>query len=105
YARGRRLENLPLFMSHLKDVRDLGGGRSHWVAEGPGDVPVEWDAEIINEVPNKVVGWRSIAGSDIATAASVRFSTVRQGGSTQVSVHLQYATPGGQAARLLALVL
>jgi len=105
YAFWRRLENLPLFMSHLKDVRDLGGGRSHWVAEGPGDVPVEWDAEIINEVPNKVVGWRSIAGSDIATAGSVRFSTVRQGRSTQVSVHLQYATPGGQAARLLAFVL
>jgi uncharacterized membrane protein len=105
YAFWRRLENLPLFMSHLKDVRDLGGGLSHWVAEGPGDVPVEWDAEIINEVPNKVVGWRSIAGSDIATAGSVRFSTVRQGDSTQVSVHLQYATPGGRAARLLALVL
>jgi uncharacterized membrane protein len=105
YVFWRRLENLPLFMTHIQQVRDLGGGRSHWVAEGPADIPVEWDAEIINEVPNKVIGWRSIAGSDIATAGSVHFSTVRQGRSTQVSVNLQYAAPGGRASQLLAFVL
>ena len=44
-------------------------------------------------------------GSDIATAGSVRFTSARQGRSTQVSVHLQYAAPGGGAGRLLALVL
>jgi uncharacterized membrane protein len=106
YGFWRRLENLPRFMAHLQDVRDLGGGRSHWVADGPADVlPVEWDAEIINEVPNKVIGWRSLAGSDIATAGSVHFSTARQGRSTEVSVHLQYAAPGGPAGRLLAFAL
>lgn len=104
YAFWRRLENLPRFMTHVREVRDLGGGRSHWVAEGPADMPVEWDAEIINEVPNKVIGWKSVAGSDIATAGSVHFSPARQGRSTQLSVHLQYAAPGGAAARLLAFV-
>jgi uncharacterized membrane protein len=101
----RRLENLPRFMTHLKEVRDLGGGRSHWVADGPGGVPVEWDAEIINEVPNEVIGWRSVPGSDIATAGSVHFSRARQGRSAQVKVHLQYAAPGGRAARALAFVM
>ncbi len=105
YAFWRRLENLPRFMTHLQSVTDLGGGRSHWVANGPAGTPVEWDAEIINEIDDEVIGWRSLAGSDIATAGSVRFSTVRQGRSTQVSVNLQYATPGGRAGRLLALAL
>jgi uncharacterized membrane protein len=105
YGFWRRLDNLPRFMTHVKEVHDLGGGRSHWVAHGPADVPVEWDAEIINEVPNEVIGWRSIAGSDIATAGSVHFSTARQGRSTQISVNLQYAAPGGHASRLLAFVL
>lgn len=98
----RRLENLPRFMSHLLEVTDLGDGRSHWVAEGPGGTSVAWDAEIINDVANKVIGWKSLPGSDVATAGSVRFTPVRQGRSTQVSVHLQYSAPGGQAARLLA---
>jgi uncharacterized membrane protein len=105
YAFWRRLDNLPRFMSHLRDVRDLGGGRSHWVADGPAGVPVEWDAEIINEVPNKVIGWRSIPGADIATAGSVHFSPTHQGRSTQLSVNLQYAAPGGRAARMLAYAL
>jgi uncharacterized membrane protein len=35
----------------------------------------------------------------------VRFSPARQGRSTQVSVNLQYAAPGGRAARLLAFAL
>jgi uncharacterized membrane protein len=101
----RRLENLPRVMTHLREVRDLGGGRSHWVVEGPGGTTAEWDAEIINEVPNKVIGWRSIEGSDVATAGSVHFSTARQGRSTHVTVHLQYAAPGGKASRLLAYVM
>jgi uncharacterized membrane protein len=106
YGFWRRLENLPRFMTHIQGVRDLGGERSHWVADGPaGVLPVEWDAEIINEVSNKVIGWKSIPGSDIATAGSVQFSTARQGRSTEVTVHLQYAVPGGAAARLLAFAL
>ena len=60
-------------------MRDDGGGRSHWVAAGPLAVAVEWDAEIINEVENKVIGWRSLPGSDVVTAGSVNFDTVRGG--------------------------
>jgi uncharacterized membrane protein len=104
YGFWRRLENLPCFMAHLKEVTDLGDGRSHWVAEGPLNASIAWDAEIINEIEDKVIGWRSIPGSDIVTAGSVRFAPARQGRTTQVSVHLQYAAAGGRAARLLALV-
>ena len=104
YAFWRRLENLPRFMEHLQSVTELGGGRSRWVATGPADAPVAWDAEIVNEIEGEVIAWKSIAGSDIATAGSVRFAPARQGRSTQVSVHLQYAAPGGRAGRLLALV-
>lgn len=105
YRFWRQLSNLPRFMTHLKNVRELDETHSIWIACGPGDVEVEWDAEIVNDVPNEVIGWRSLPGSDIATAGSVRFSTVRQGRSTELSVHLQYAAPGGHAGRLLALVL
>jgi uncharacterized membrane protein len=98
----RRLENLPKTMSHLEEVTEVDERRSHWVAKGPAGARVEWDAEIINEVPNKVIGWRSLPGSDVATAGSVTFSPVRNGRSTQVSVNLQYAPVGGRAGALLA---
>ncbi|HET9372148.1 MAG TPA: SRPBCC family protein [Vicinamibacterales bacterium] len=91
----RDLRNLPTFMTHLERVDEIDARRSHWVARGPADMPVEWDAEIINEVPPELIGWRSLPGSDVATAGSVRFRAVPMG--TEVRVLLQYDPPGGKA--------
>jgi uncharacterized membrane protein len=102
YRFWRQLENLPRFMDHLESVTDLGAGRSHWVARGPVGKRIEWDAEILNEVENQVIGWRSLPGSDVVSAGSVNFDTVRGGRSTQVSVHLQYAPPAGKAGAWFA---
>jgi uncharacterized membrane protein len=102
YRFWRCLENLPRFMTHLHEVTEKPDGKSHWVAAGPAGLAVEWDAEIINEVENQVIGWRSLAGSDVVTAGSVNFDTAREGRSTQVSVHLQYAPPAGKAGALIA---
>lgn len=99
----RRLADLPRFMSHLERVTEEPDGRSHWVAKGPGGMRVEWDAELINEVENQVIGWRSLPGSDLVTAGSVNFDRVRGGERTQVTVHLQYAPPGKAGAFLAAL--
>jgi uncharacterized membrane protein len=102
YGFWRRLENLPRFMTHLDRVIENSDGKSHWVAAGPGGLAVEWDAEIINEVDNKLIAWRSLPGSDVVTAGSVNFDSVRNRRNTQVSVHLQYAPPGGKAGALIA---
>ena len=100
----RRLENLPRFMEHLESVTEGVDGRSHWIARGPGGVRVQWDAEIINESENQVIGWRSLAGSDVVSAGSVNFDSIR-GGSTQVTVHLQYEAPAGRAGEVAATLL
>jgi uncharacterized membrane protein len=102
YRFWRRLENLPQFMTHLDRVTEGADGRSHWAVSGPAGLAVEWDADIINEIENKVLAWRSLPGSDVVTAGSVNFDEVRGGRSTQVSVHLQYAPPGGKAGALIA---
>jgi uncharacterized membrane protein len=102
YRFWRRLEHLPRFMRHLNRVTELTDGRSHWVAEGPAGLAVEWDAEIINDIENTLIAWRSLPGSDVVTAGSVNFDTVRGGRGTQVNVHLQYAPPAGKASALVA---
>lgn len=102
YRFWRRLENLPQFMTHLDRVTEASDSTSHWVTSGPAGLAVEWDAEIINEVENQVLAWRSLPGSDVVTAGSVNFDAARGGRSTQVSVHLQYAPPAGKAGALLA---
>jgi uncharacterized membrane protein len=104
YRFWRHFENLPKFMTHLAEVTELDNGRSHWVAKGPAGMRVEWDAEIINEVENVVIGWRSLPGSDVISAGSVNFSRFR-GAGTEVAVHLQYATPFGKAGSIVASML
>lgn len=102
YRFWRNIENLPQFMTHLERVVDLGNGHSHWVAKGPAGIPVEWDAEIINEVPNQVIGWRSLPASEFVTAGSVNFDGAGAGRSTLVTVHLQYAPPAGRLGKLVS---
>src|SRR5262245_24984778 len=103
YRFWRQLENLPRFMRHLERVTSHGR-RSHWVAKGPARLRAQWDAEIINEVPNEVIGWQSLPGSQVATAGSVTFMRVRGGRSTQLTVHLQYAPPAGRAGAAFAML-
>jgi uncharacterized membrane protein len=96
----RNFENLPQFMRHLESVAVREGGISHWVARGPANLSVEWDARIINEVDNQLIGWQSLEGSTIATAGSVHFDTTEHG--TRVRVRLQYNPPGGRLGAAVA---
>ena len=102
YRFWRNFENLPQFMEHLESVAMREEGISHWVAKGPARTRPEWDARIINEVENKVIGWQSLEGSTISTAGSVNFDEDIQG--TRVTVHLQYNPPGGRAGAVVARI-
>jgi uncharacterized membrane protein len=103
YRFWRNLENLPRVMSHLESVERITDTLSRWRAKGPGGADVEWNAEIINEVPDKVIGWRSIEGSDVVSAGSVNFDEVA--GGTRVRVRLQYSPPGGRVGAAVARVM
>jgi uncharacterized membrane protein len=81
-------------MQHLISVDSIDGRRSRWRARAPMGATVEWQAEIINEVPNRLIGWRSLEGSEVVTAGSVNFEELPRGG-TRVRVKLQYEPPGG----------
>jgi uncharacterized membrane protein len=87
YRFWRNLENLPQFMRHLESVEKVTDTISHWRAKGPAGLSVEWDAEIYNEVPDQLIAWRSLEGSDVGT---------------RVTVHLQYSPPGGKVGAAVA---
>jgi uncharacterized membrane protein len=93
YEFWRNLENLPQVMSHLVSVKDLGGNRSRWIAEAPAGTVVEWDAELINDLPSELIAWRSLEGSDVDNAGSVHFRPHPSGG-TEVKVVIRYTPPG-----------
>jgi uncharacterized membrane protein len=100
YRFWRNFENLPKFMKHLDSVATREAGVTHWVACGPAGMKVEWDARIINEIDNKLIGWQSLEGSMISTAGSVNFSETEYG--TDVCVRLQYNPPAGKLGAAVA---
>jgi uncharacterized membrane protein len=95
YQFWRNLENLPRFMRHLESVKEIDNKHSHWVAKAPAGRAVEWRAEIINEVENRLIGWRSLPGADVDNAGSVQFRPAPGGCGTELKVQLQYNPPGG----------
>ncbi|HEU5041396.1 MAG TPA: SRPBCC family protein [Gemmatimonadales bacterium] len=101
YRFWRNFENLPRFMDHLESVRVLDEQRSHWVAKGPAGSRVEWDAEIHNEIPNELIAWRSLPGSEVDHAGSVHFSPAHEDG-TEVRVILRYDPPAGKLGAAVA---
>lgn len=100
----RNFENLPRFMSHLERVSVTGPKRSRWTVKAPAGMHVEWEAEIINEIPNELIAWQSIGNPMVASAGSVRFEGGLDG-QTAIHVSLQYDPPGGEVGHAVATLL
>jgi len=55
YAFWRNFENLPRFMAHLEAVHTFGDRNSHWIAKAPGGTTAEWDAEVVDDIPGRMI--------------------------------------------------
>ncbi len=106
YRFWRALDNLPRIMSHVESVHVVNERLSHWVIKTvPGGPSVEWDAEIINDMNNERIGWRSLKGADVDNAGSVEFEPTGDGKRTTMTVTLQYAPPAGRLGTTIAKLL
>jgi uncharacterized membrane protein len=101
YGLWTRYETFPRFMSTLKEVVDLGQGRSRWTAAGPAGLPVSWDAEVTRLVENEALAWTSLPGSAVPNEGAIQFERTAEGG-TCVDIHLRYHPPAGALGQLAA---
>jgi uncharacterized membrane protein len=100
FAYWQRFENFPSFMEHVEEVRDLGGGRSHWVVCGPAGKKIEWDAEITRFEGRSVIAWRTVAGSAVQHAGIIHFEPSPRG--TRLDIRMSYAPPAGAIGHTVA---
>jgi uncharacterized membrane protein len=107
YRFWRQLDNLPRIFNHIKSIHTLDDRQSHWKAEAVSGHSIEWDAQIVSDIENEMIGWRSLEGSEMDTAGSVRFERTRipGGRGTTVRVTLKYHPPGGALAAVLMQLL
>ncbi|WP_019586879.1 SRPBCC family protein [Deinococcus apachensis] len=107
YTFWRNFENLPRFMDHLESVKvqDGDGKRSHWVAKAPVGTSVEWDAEITEDEPGRLIAWRSLEGSTVPNEGRVEFRPAPGDRGTEIHVSLTYRPPGGTLGASVARLL
>ncbi|MCE3283075.1 MAG: hypothetical protein K0Q66_1812 [Chitinophagaceae bacterium] len=106
YQYWRKLENLPLFMKHLKTVQEQDNTRSHWEALLPGNLGlVKWEAEIVEEEENRKIAWRSVENSMIENAGKVVFEEALGGQGTKLDIIVSYRPPAGDLGRGVAKLL
>jgi uncharacterized membrane protein len=101
YKFWRNLENLGRYSQHLESLT-VRGKRSHWVARAPAGKTVEWDSELVEEVPNELLAWRSLPGSEVPNEGIVWFAPAPGDRGTEVRVELRYDAPAGQPGAALA---
>ena len=104
YKYWRDFTNLPNFMGHLKSVtnKNESGTVTHWVANAPLDLNVEWDAEIIKDEPDSLIAWNALDNADIDNCGFVRFQPATGNRGTWVKVVLEYQPPGGKLTNAIA---
>src|SRR5699024_3071541 len=95
YSLWRPFEQAPRFMSHVNAVELLDAKRSRWHVKGPNDVPITYLAELVDDIPNELISWRSVEEADIANVGSVVFRPAPGRRGTLVTVSITYDPPGG----------
>ncbi|SCG40890.1 Polyketide cyclase / dehydrase and lipid transport [Micromonospora siamensis] len=90
YNQWTQFEEFPRFMGGVKEVRQLDDKRLHWTAQ-IGGVKREWDARILEQVPDTKVAWAATEGA--TNAGAVYFEPLGPG-RTAVRLHLEYEPEG-----------
>ena len=104
FALWSHYEAFPQVMVHLREVRRHSNHHSTWVATGPLGLPVRWQATVTKLEPNKVICWRTLSGSTVGLAGTLRFEPLNTD-VTRLDLRLSYTPPGGVFGHLLATLL
>lgn len=102
YRYWRNLENLPRFMSHVQEVRQLDGTRSEWRVRVLRGMELEWEAEITVDRPNEMIAWETLPGARVHNRGYVKFVPAPRDLGTEVHVSLEYQPPLGPLGQAAA---
>ena len=107
YKFWRNYANMTKFQEQIESVTQIGDDpkKSRWVMKVPLGQTLTWDAELIEDVPGQVIAWRSLEGSDVDTAGSVRFVATPGGRGTVVRINEKFDPPGGKLGVAIASMM
>jgi uncharacterized membrane protein len=91
YKQWTLFEEFPRFMTGVREVKQLDEALVRWNAQIWGK-DKEWDAQIIEQIPDEAVSWKSVSG-DALHAGTVRFEPIAAN-RTRVRLVMAYESRG-----------
>jgi uncharacterized membrane protein len=86
YNQWTQFQEFPRFMEGVKEARQIDDTHLHWTVSIAGK-DKEFDTEIVEQVPDQRIAWRSTAGAP--NAGTVRFEPLNKG-RTRVQLTMEY---------------
>jgi hypothetical protein len=90
YNQWTQFEEFPNFMRDVVEVRQIDDTHLYWRAVIAGR-PLEWDAEITTQIPDRRISWRSTSGP--TSSGAVMFDRVTDN-RTRVTLRMSYRASG-----------
>ena len=90
YNQWTQFEDFPQFLGGVDEVKQVSDSMTHWVAQIAG-VRREWDAAILEQVPDSKVAWAATSGA--TNAGAVYFQSLGPD-RTQVRLTMEYEPEG-----------
>ena len=95
YNQWTQFEDFPNFMAGVLEVRQLDDKHLRWRAQ-IGGVREQWDAEITEQIPDRLIAWRSTGG--VNNAGQVSFEPL-SAERTRIVLRIDYE-PRGLAEKI-----
>jgi len=91
YNQWTQFEEFPRFMEGVESVQQLDDTLLHWAATVAGK-KAEWDAKIVEQVPDRRIVWESVDGKQ--TRGTVSFEPAGSAARTRVRLQMSYQPQG-----------
>jgi uncharacterized membrane protein len=98
----RNFANLVGVMENIERIDVIDDKRSHWVVSAPGGQTVEWDSEVTEDEPGRLIAWRSVGDASVSNSGRVEFTAAPPGRGTYVTATIAYDPPAGGLGQLIA---
>src|SRR5690242_2626817 len=91
YNQWTQFEQFPMFMDGVEEITQIDDRHNHWKTKIAG-VSREFDTEIVDQVPDDHVAWRTTSG-DVRQTGMVRFEPI-DATHTRVMMEMDFQPEG-----------
>ena len=99
----RDITNFPRFMRGIEEGKSMGDDKSRWVARGKRGTPGEWALQIVEDVENEQISWRTADARGVTRSGVLRLTRAPGRRGTEVSVRMEVEPSGGLFGRWATL--